>query len=74
MKYLPLSAMVMFRNIFEKRIEKYNPNAIIINEYERAYIFDDSLILLVSFDPVKPRSLLPTMKKDQFLLHLLLWL
>ena len=50
MQYIPLKGMIMFREIFEKKIEKHNPSSIIINEFEKVYIIDDSLILLVFFE------------------------
>ena len=64
MKYIPLKGMKLFRDIFEKKIEKYNPTSTVINEFEKAYIFDDSLILLVSF--VKDDMPVCTNVKDHF--------
>ncbi|MBR5535851.1 MAG: hypothetical protein IKU60_04300, partial [Clostridia bacterium] len=50
MMHIPIVGMKMFREIFEEKIKKYNPSSVLINEFERAYIIDDSLVLLVSFE------------------------
>lgn len=50
MIYLPLKAMKMFRENFEKKIQSYNPTMFIINDFEKAYVIEDSFILLVSFE------------------------
>ena len=50
MQHIPMSGMLMFREIFEEKIQQFNPRSVVINEFEKAYIIYDSLILLVSFE------------------------
>ncbi len=50
MKHIPLLGMIMFREIFEKKLGKYHPISVNINELEKVYKIEDSLILLVTFE------------------------
>ena len=49
MNYLNLKSMYKILELFEKKLHKYTFNCIKNSEFERIYIIEESLIILVEF-------------------------